>query len=320
MADSDSDFFERPQRARPRRRPGNGKSAGARGSVRQKARTESSAHSLQHRAACDGARAACDGVGAACDGPCDPTGDQTGDRTKGLALQASSGSGGADAPTHTSATDHEELPSQQDSPISYSRWLSSRVARTAGAVAAASTTGGGSPLAESSGPSLSSPFAAPPPRSRLSRGREKTGGCENRRPSQTRHESAKRRVASEHGCAQKRAKSSRAAASDISQHGDRCQMCSQPWHRSGPHQLCSLACGHLFGFCCIEESDPRPPLPAPPPPSLPPYPNPRSPHTPTGGAQEESSEQAREVRVPHLSTYSAQIAYTSDLCDGRGEG
>lgn len=40
---------------------------------------------------------------------------------------------------------------------------------------------------------------------------------------------------------------------EVAQDGQRCSICSQPWHRNGTHQVCSLPCGHLFGRCCIEE-------------------------------------------------------------------
>lgn len=41
-------------------------------------------------------------------------------------------------------------------------------------------------------------------------------------------------------------------ASEVTQDGSRCQVCSLPWHRSGSHQACTLPCGHLFGRSCIE--------------------------------------------------------------------
>jgi len=40
----------------------------------------------------------------------------------------------------------------------------------------------------------------------------------------------------------------------IEQAGEHCPLCRQPWHRSDRHQLCSLACGHLFGRCCVNEA------------------------------------------------------------------
>uniref|UniRef100_A0A7S1T5Y3 RING-type domain-containing protein n=1 Tax=Compsopogon caeruleus TaxID=31354 RepID=A0A7S1T5Y3_9RHOD len=32
-----------------------------------------------------------------------------------------------------------------------------------------------------------------------------------------------------------------------------CAICLEGWTRSGRHRICSLPCGHVFGFCCVEE-------------------------------------------------------------------
>jgi E3 ubiquitin-protein ligase RFWD3 len=41
---------------------------------------------------------------------------------------------------------------------------------------------------------------------------------------------------------------SAAAVDDQSQ----CRICLERWHNAGPHRVCSLKCGHLFGRSCLE--------------------------------------------------------------------
>ncbi|KAF8563416.1 hypothetical protein P879_11870 [Paragonimus westermani] len=34
---------------------------------------------------------------------------------------------------------------------------------------------------------------------------------------------------------------------------DNCPICFEPWTSTGPHKLCCLRCGHLFGYSCISK-------------------------------------------------------------------
>ncbi|KAF5405287.1 Ring finger and WD repeat domain 3 [Paragonimus heterotremus] len=34
---------------------------------------------------------------------------------------------------------------------------------------------------------------------------------------------------------------------------DNCSICFEPWTSTGPHKLCCLRCGHLFGYSCISK-------------------------------------------------------------------
>jgi E3 ubiquitin-protein ligase RFWD3 len=42
-------------------------------------------------------------------------------------------------------------------------------------------------------------------------------------------------------------------ATEVQDHDERaeCPICFEPWSSTGPHRICCLVCGHLFGHNCI---------------------------------------------------------------------
>lgn len=48
------------------------------------------------------------------------------------------------------------------------------------------------------------------------------------------------------------AKRRRASPAGSQSEDNQCNICLEPWTSSGPHQICSTPCGHLFGFSCIK--------------------------------------------------------------------